>query len=492
MSHLNKEALKARAILIDTLEEAKTKPSVFAKEILHFEPYDYNVDYLDCMADRILYRAGRKVGKTQNTAAKALHFAWYAKETRPDVIDDICDILIVAPTKAQSDIMFGMIKRLAHRDPMFESSILKETSDELWLAWINGEGYSRIFTRASGDRGDSLRGYVPHLIIVDEAAFVRYDVFNALMPSGLSTKAHWWFTSTPFGKQGYFYDMCMLSKPMNDGAKSACSDDPKARWKQFHASSLQNPVPDDAYFEELKLATRDQYTQEVLGEFLSLGDALIARDLITQAMKPMGRLPNTVRYAMGIDVAGRGLDETVISVIAYDPKYNRVWLMETVSIARSTLLEVADKVYDTYMKYGTFIDGCWMDVTGLGQGALDNAMAKGVPVRGVDFLNKEKVEMYTTVVHLFEHGKICLNENEKMASQLGYLKTAKTEGNRLKIESEKSDDYPDSLALACRAVHAGQEWQVLTDDKGKALDFGKILEGGGRRRKGYNRRRGWL
>ena len=42
----------------------------------------------------------------------------------------------------------------------------------------------------------------------------------------------------------------------------------------------------------------------------------------------------------------------------------------------------------------------------------------------------------------------------------------------MKIKSDEHDDYPDSLALACKAVQAGAGWYVLNVGKGMKRAFG--------------------
>ena len=43
----------------------------------------------------------------------------------------------------------------------------------------------------------------------------------------------------------------------------------------------------------------------------------------------------------------------------------------------------------------------------------------------------------------------------------------------MKIKSDEHDDYPDSLALACKAVQTGQGWYVMDEGKGlkRAMGF---------------------
>ena len=84
-----------------------------------------------------------------------------------------------------------------------------------------------------------------------------------------------------------------------------------------------------------------------------------------------------------------------------------------------------------------------------------------MPVRGVTFSLKEKESMYNTLVTLFENGRIKLGHTDKLAYQLSYLQKEYTPNNNLRVVSEEHDDFPDALALACKAVYAGDSWGLL-------------------------------
>ena len=469
MARPDKDKVDFRKNLLQTLLDCRQKPSKFASTFLGYEPFDYNAEYLDAPDKWIVYRAGRKVGKTQTTAAKCLHFAWYAPFMGIGTVKDRCDILIVAPTQNQANIMFDMIKTLVHRSEMLEGYILKEKADELWLEFIDGSGISRIYTRAAGERGDSIRGYVPHIIVADECAFIKRQVLTALIPAGIATNARVWMTSTPFGRSGYLYEACMHSRPGNKQARDngIYQEDGKGRWLQFHVPSMMNPLvqknPDA--LEELKLLTKDEYQVEVMGQFLEVGNALIPRHLITSAIGDY-KMPPNVRYVLGVDIAGHGKDETVFIVIAYDDN-GKVYVVESDSMASSTSIEVAGRAEEICRKYRGMIETVFMDHTALGHGAVSIAQEKGLPVRAVDFSYQEKEGMYRTLVLLFENGKIKLGAAEKLVYQLSYLqKEYTTGGNRLKVVSEEHDDWPDALALACKAVDAGDSWGTWENEDG--------------------------
>ncbi len=65
----------------------------------------------------------------------------------------------------------------------------------------------------------------------------------------------------------------------------------------------------------------EEYTQEIEGEFLDIGDALIPNSLITDAISDKNPRGN-IRYYMGVDIARTGRDETVFTVIKVDDDDN--------------------------------------------------------------------------------------------------------------------------------------------------------------------------
>ena len=213
----------------------------------------------------------------------------------------------------------------------------------------------------------------------------------------------------------------------------------------------------------MKKLTREEYVQEVEGEFLDIGDALIPNTLLMEAVtdrRPEGRL----RYYMGVDVARSGRDETVFTVTSVDDKDN-VFVEEVIAESQSNVVDVAGKVGELVRDYR--IDTVYVDETGLGGGLIDLLRKQDIPARGVTFSLQEKADMYKNLRLLFENHRITLKNVDKMVYQLSYLRREYTESGIMKIKSDEHDDYPDSLVLACRAVSAGGGWYVV--NVGKAL-----------------------
>ena len=448
-----KAVLLERQNFMQTVTDCIHTPSKFSEIFLDHKLFDYNQEYVDCEDRFIVYRSGRQVGKTMSTAVKAIHFAFFAPLLLETVKNE-CTIVIAAPTQNQATIMFDRIRTLVINNDFLKGYIVRNTQTELWLSFLDSTGVSKIITRATGETGTGLRGYSPHVIIADECSFIKTDILRAFLPSGMATKAKVWLTSTPFSKAGYFYEACQNSRPSN----------PDGMWTEFHVKSMQNPLiqEDPTFIEEIKRLTKEEYVQEVEGEFLDIGDALIPNSLIQDAMtdgRPKGRL----RYYMGVDIARTGRDETVFTVIAVDDD-DKVFVEEVIGESQSNVVQVAGRVSEMVRDYR--LETVYIDETGLGGGLVDMCREQRVPVRGVVFSLQEKAEMYKNLRLLFENHKIKLKQINKLVYQLSYLRREYTESGIMKIKSDEHDDYPDSLVLACKAVASGDSWHVMDVGKG--------------------------
>ena len=460
MGRPTQEVLKERKNFVETVTECVTSPSKFSEIFLDHKLFEYNKKYVDSDERFIVYRSGRQVGKTMSTAVKTIHFAFFAPLLMETVKHE-CIIVIAAPTQNQSSIMFNRIRDLIMKNDLLAGYVIRNTQTEMWVNFLDNTGMTKIITRATGETGVSLRGYSPHVIIADECSFIKTDMLRAFLPSGMATRAKVWLTSTPFSKSGYFYEACQNAKPKN----------PDGMWLEFHVKSTDNPLvqEDPVFIEEIKKLTREEYVQEVEGEFLDIGDALIPNSLIMESItdrKPIGR----VRYYMGVDVARTGRDETVYTIISVDDKDN-VFLESVEAESQSNVVDVAGRLGELATQYNA--ETIFVDETGLGGGLLDLARKQGLPCRGVIFTLQEKAEMYKNLRLLFENHKITLKQINKMVYQLSYLRREYTETGIMKIKSDEHDDYPDSLVLACKAVYSGEGWHLLPVGKGlkEALGF---------------------
>ena len=458
MARPTTEELSERQNLMQTIADCADSPSKFSEIFLDHKLFEYNKKYVDCKYRVIVYRSGRQVGKTMSTAVKCIHFAFFAP-LMLETIKDECTIVIAAPTQNQATIMFDRIRSLIINNDFLKGYIVRNTQSEMWVNYLDGRGVSKIITRATGETGTSLRGYSPHCIIADECSFIKSSILKAFLPSGMATHARVWLTSTPFSKSGYFYEACQNARPKN----------PDGMWREFHVKSTDSPLiqQDPTFIEEIKKLTRDEYVQEVEGEFLDIGNALIPNSLIQEAIvdfRPKGQ----VRYYMGVDIARTGRDETVFTVIGVDEN-DTVFVEDVQAEAQSNVVDVCGRVGEFVRNYR--LERVFVDETGLGGGLIDLAREQDLPCQGVVFSLQQKAEMYKNLRLLFENHNIKLKDINKLVYQLSYLRREYTETGIMKIRSDEHDDYPDSLVLACKAVNAGGGWHVMdvTDGLKKAL-----------------------
>jgi phage terminase large subunit-like protein len=264
---------------MQVIADCATNASLFSEVFLGHKLFDYNQKYVNCKDRFIVYRSGRQVGKTMSTAAKAVHFAFFAPLMLKTVKND-CTIVIAAPTQNQATIMFDRIRSLVINNEFLKGYIVRNTQSELWINFLDNTGMSKIITRATGETGVGLRGYSPHVIIADECSFIKTDILRAFLPSGMATQAKVWLTSTPFSKSGYFYEACMNSKPRN----------PEGMWTEFHVKSMMNPlIAEDPVF-----IGRDETVFSIVG--VDEDDTVFLEDVYAESQSNV------------VDVAGRIAD----------------------------------------------------------------------------------------------------------------------------------------------------------------------------------------
>ena len=450
-------------------------PVFFAENMLQVVVYKHNIEYINDLHRFILYRGGRKAGKSLSTAIKLVHYAYFGNYLLTKA-EQRADVVVMAPSQQQTDPIMGHVKGLIKGSPFLAPRILKDNEDEIHLKYADGTGFARIMTRPIGTTGQSGRGYEPNVLAMDEIAFIPRKAVIATIPSGVATKTHIMLTSTPYGDAGYFYEKCVAAKAGNARCRGNGYDAPEGKWTQYYVPSTDNPdvANDQDYLDELKTLTHDEWETEVMGNFVSGGDMLFAREHLEKAFGDYTR-PQKYRLYMGVDVARRGKDETVITVIAVDSK-DRVYVEYCKSLKRSTIPETArevERVYDMHSKLGG-IDRIFYDSTALGAGAFDISQEVGLPVVEVVFTLQKKAKLYVNLVSLFEKANIKIGPNEKLMRQLGYMKKEYTQ-NHLKPQTEDHDDYPDSLALACMAVLSDEEFELIRDDKGKPMHMDQMF-----------------
>ena len=315
---------------------------------------------LDTEGNMVL-RSGRQVGKSFIIAKKAANYAL----NTPNKL-----IMVIAFTEKQALLLFSKIlnnidkKKIAKPNPTKHVIHLK-----------NG---STIHCYAAGDTGFGIMGFTIDLLIADEAAWIKEEVWNSITPALAVTNGTIWLLSTPFLSKGYYFD---------------CFNDPN--FTSFHQSSEDCPRITKEFLERMKIRfSKSKYKQMYLGEFVDdayrvFGDKWIDK-VCTQEIKNYDpKEPDN--QAIGIDVAGTGEDEStyegmvrtnnIVSQFYHEvvEKSSEMWFTEMM-----INIKHLNRTYDA--KFG--IDG-----DGMGSGIVSSSMSDDDLKRKVIDLRNSKREV---------------------------------------------------------------------------------------------------
>ena len=226
----------------------------FARDRLGFVPDAKQAEVLAWEGKRGILNCSRQWGKSTTAAAKAIHRAY----TRPD-----STVLVASPTERQSAEFLRKASQMMGRMGLAAKG---DGANPLSLQFPNG---SRIVGLPGTEA--TVRGFSAiSLLLIDEASRVDDAMYRALRPMLAVGGGDLWLMSTPFGKQGFFYETWA------HGGE---------QWKRISVKGTEcERIPADFLEEE-----RDQlgglwFRQEYLCEFVDNGAGVFQRELIEQAL----------------------------------------------------------------------------------------------------------------------------------------------------------------------------------------------------------------
>lgn len=244
------------------------------------EPDPWQERALLAAGNELYILASRQAGKSTVASALALHAA-YAWPERT--------ILLIAPTLRQSSELAAKVRSLAAKlglELAGESALRLELPNR-----------SRVIALPGAQEG--IRGYSAHLVVLDEAAWIPDELYQAARPMLAVTGGRLVAISTPYGMRGWFY--------------RAWAEE---RGERIRVTAYDIPRIDRAFLEAERRALGDwAFRQEYLAEFLEAGgaipEALIQRAVVLEAPEP----PQPGRaYAAGLDLA-RLADWSSLSIL---------------------------------------------------------------------------------------------------------------------------------------------------------------------------------
>ena len=389
----------------------------------------------------ILLCTGRRVGKTYILARKAINKMVKEPET---------PIVVMSLTEDQAFIIINMA--LNYLKEEYPKVKYRSTMREIDLV----DNKSKMISRPAGDTGEGVRGFAGGVLIVDEASRMKRLFWLAAKPILLTTDGDIWMGSTPFGKEGYFWDR------FNEAYNLKRED---ARFKVFYKSTVdvinERPVSEswtekqkNGALRILKLDKEEmldiEFSQEYLGLFLDdlrqFFDEESIRSCMTLQEKDLP-LTSPQNLFMGIDCAsGIGRDETVFLAVKRINR-ERIRMVELRVSTKYKLPEQLPIAEDMDIEYNfkkIFIDGI-----GLGK-SLVQYMEESIKLRRkvVELNNTKRTikegddekkiglkaeDWYINLRRLIETNKIELFNDPRIMKSLLSIQSEKTSNGTLRF-----------------------------------------------------------
>lgn len=245
----------------------------------------------------VVLTTGRQYGKT--ILAQNLLLKWA-------LTNNNSTLMWVSPVYSQCRKVFSEIIKAIQ-----ETGLTSEyNKSNLVIKLVNG---STIYFK-SGERADTMRGYTLTHLIVDEAAFIKDDVWNLVLKQTVLVKGKKvLFISTPKGKN-YLYNLALRGEDL---------EQPNYRW--IRGTSYDTPYITADELDEAKLTLPEEiFKQEILGEFIDSGGEVfkgLEKYCVLTYFTPkiQGK-----KYYAGVDF-GRQNDYTALTIFDDDGKMVYGW-----------------------------------------------------------------------------------------------------------------------------------------------------------------------
>ena len=193
-ARLREQALAVEAQWLSEVETLKTDPLEFFRQILGFEPTDYQKELIELFQKNqfVAARWSRQSGKSFTTSALLLNYAL----AHPNIY-----IGVIGPSWRQTKLVIRRIGTFARRLPP-ESKILVQ---KMKVTCSNGS-----VIEAFPNNPDTVRGPTFDVVYMDESNFISNaeEIYEAILPTLGTTAGKFICTSTPFNTDSLFWKFC--------------------------------------------------------------------------------------------------------------------------------------------------------------------------------------------------------------------------------------------------------------------------------------------
>ena len=414
----------------------------FCKTWLNFTPTEYQSKFFLDPARFLVARWARQTGKTTAISALSLHLALAEASRR---------IVILAPSWRQSKRMLARIERSI---PKGLRGVLRGRLHRTRLDFTNGSSIEALPNNPETIRGETL-----HLIIVDEAAFVRYDkeLYDAIIYALATTNGRFIAVSTPGSRDTLFYEMCKNDELYGEFSRHHVSYkdalEPNGPLKEKIVESLRIQTKSDPWRWQREMEAEFAEDEEAFFP-LSLLTSCVSYDLKTydESIALTGPTPPEGSYFIGCD-PGKKQDHSVVALI--EKRDRDIDLIHMKQFKLGTDYSHVMGYLNRLGQRIRMVKRTNIDRTGVGEFFVEEAIKQGVKLpEGTMLTIQEKQNIMFYLRQIMEEGRLHFAYdpdliNEMNAEQFEYTKTGQAQFSH---PTGTHDDRLWALALAVYAA----------------------------------------
>jgi len=445
---------KAVADYASAIRKFRQDPALFVEALYNTKPDKWQEDVMRAVGRgdrRITIRSGRRVGKTTLMAWLSQWFLMTRRDAK---------VIVTAPSAGQlQDAFIPEFRKQRNCLPpdLRELWELKQDRFEFRLAPDQPfENFVTIRT-ARPEQPETLQGInAPNvLVLVDEAAGVQNQNFDALSGSLGSDNAHIVLTGNPNRDTGYFAD----THKRFDG------------WTKFHVSSEDCDRVSREWIAEMETRysgrESNAFRIHVLGDFPEGDDDTVIPLPLIEAARTRDVLVSPVASVVwGIDVARFGSDRSALCKRKGNAVTQRIMRWRNLDLMQLTGAIKAE--YDASSPQDRPQE-MLVDVIGLGAGVVDRLRELGLPARGInvsespalgDKYAKLRDELWFKAREWLERRDCLLPLDDELCEELATVRFGYTSSGKQKVEGKDdlrkrgvpSPDLADAFVLTFASV----------------------------------------
>ena len=409
------------------------------KQLLGIKPFSFQKDVINEVINAkgtgkiVVVKSRRQVGKSVLISNLLLYYAINFSNTRNYVL---------SPTSKQGKKLYKSIITAIEKSGIIKS----KNATDLVITFING---SSIYFKSAEQR-EALRGETcTGLLAIDECAYISDDIYNIVKPWVDFWKAVTLMVSTPFIKNGFFYQY--YNYGLDNQYNTVTIDWCDVKYQE----DLNIILPPERLEEYKKVLPKNVFKTEYLGLFLDDEGTVFTEYMSCVKAKQIGK--NDKLY-VGLDWAtGNDGDDTAMSIVNQNGE--QVYLEYFNNISSTQQIKRISTILEKFEKQIVVVQ---TELNSLGTPLTDFLKERSrIPANkfiGFNTTNQTKNALVTNLQMAFEKKEVSILDDDKQLRELSYYSAeynAKTRNVSYNAPQGLHDDLCIALMLSYDAYKNG-------------------------------------